>query len=102
MQKFGPWRAEIKRCFEEQPGYLSHFFRRIETRQGMMQYYFQLIDKEAKVVTRSANYVDAGVCQEAAEDDSTRMGLYYDMQIIFTPHSENFTFRHSPISFGQL
>lgn len=84
----GEWKRELEQCFfDRQPSISTSLcFRRVETKSGNMQYYYQLIDTEGRTVIRSMNFLEVEPCHREAEEESSRTNLSYDVQSIFVPY----------------
>ena len=84
------WLLALEDCFRATPFNArdsSRYYRKIESKVGTIEYYFQLFDSDGCVVKRSENYFDADRCLTSAELESAQSGYGYSMERIFTPRT---------------
>ena len=84
------WMVNVEECFRATPFHARdsrRYYRRIESRYGTSEYYYQLFDLDGCVVTRSDNYCNAERCLSAAELESQQSGYHYSIEKLLTTNS---------------
>ena len=84
------WLVTLEDCFRAAPFNTrdsSRYYRKIESKIGTIEYYFQLFDQDGSVVKRSENYFNAERCLSSAELESQQSGCHYSIERIITPNT---------------
>lgn len=83
------WQNRLEDCFTtasyHQLAEHGYYYRRIETKQAQVHYFYLLLDTDGGVLKRSDNFEDAALCLKAAEQEQDMTSAQYSIDRIFAP-----------------
>lgn len=85
------WHSNLEDCFNtasyQQLADHGYYFRRIETKKGQVQYFYQLLDADGSTLKRSDNFEDPMLCLKAAEQEQELSDVQYSIDRIYATNT---------------